>query len=436
MHNLGVSRWKRLTDLAMEYALYFLMVGISISNGLTSIGAGAVLLEWVLKKILLREKLAAPRPLVILSGLLFLAYAASLFNSEYLPQSLRALFFKTGKYLLLMLAIADGVKEKRVAIRMGLVLCLTAAFVCWDGFYQFFSGRDLLLFREAGRLDVFYKGWEFHSFRVTGPFPAANTFASYLVPVLMLGLALSFLRLPSKTPSPLSSPPPPRGRGKGEGNSWNIAWGKGICLGSMVLGLLLTFSRGGLVACLGGVLMLAVLLKKKILWIIPIVFLVAFLFGKNLYGNRAAKEGALDPTVETRLVMLRDATRMFQSHPWTGIGLNTYYKTHEKSHSLAIPPSYAHNSYIQMIAEVGIVGFISFMALLIYWFGRGMRSFRRSQDPELKFLLGGVLAGVFGLCTASFFDNVLFELLPVTFFWVLMGYGIALTKSRSENGVL
>lgn len=412
MNNLGIIRSTRWLDQAMEYALYFMVVGISISNALTGIGVGAVLLVWALRKVVLREKISVPRPLLILAGVLFLADTASLIHSEYLGQSIHALFLKNGKYLLLMLAIADGIKEKRVAIHMALVLCLTATFICWDGFYQFFSGRDLLFFREAGTLDVYRGAFEFHSPRITATFPAANSLASYLVPVLMLGLALSFFYRVHTRKS---------------------AWGKGVCLGSMVLCLLLTFSRGGLIACLGGVLMLAFLFKKKVLWVIPVIFLVVFLSGRNLYGNRAARDGAIDPTVETRLLMLKDAARMFRSHPWTGIGLNTYYKTHEKNHSLAIPPSYAHNSYIQMIAEIGVVGFMSFMALMIYWFGKGLRSFGKLRDPELKFLLGGALAGVLGLCAASFFDNVLFELLPATLFWIFMGYGAALTRIGSEN---
>jgi O-antigen ligase len=412
MNNFSKLKSPQSLDRAMEYALYFLVIGITVSNAFASIGMGAVLLVWSYRKIALGGKLSVPRPLLIVSGVFFLAYAASLIHSEYLGKSVHALFLKYGKYLLLMLAIADGIKEKRVAARIALVLCLAAAFICADGFYQFFTGRDLLLFREAGRLDVFYGDREFHSFRVTATFPAPNTFASYLVPVLMLGLALFF--------------------------SWGaktrkILWGKCICLGSMVLCLLLTFSRGGLIACLGGILMLAFLLKKKILWVIPVVFLVVFLFGKNLYGNRAAREGAIDPTVEARLLMLKDAGRMFRSHPWTGIGLNTYYKTHERNRSLAIPPSYAHNTYVQMVAEVGIVGFLAFSTLMIYWFRRGMGVFKKMRDPELKFLLGGVLSGVFGLCVASFFDNVLFELLPATLFWVLMGYGVALTRIGLKN---
>lgn len=412
MTNLDNSRIGLLMSRAMECALYFLVVGIFISNAFASIGVGAVLLLWAVKRFIHKESSFVPRSLVILAVLLFLAYAASLIHSEYLGKSIAALFLKYGKYLLLMLAVAEGVKEKRVAIHMAWVLCLTATFICWDGFYQFFSGRDLLLFREAGKLDVYHGALQFHSFRVTATFPAANTFASCLVPILMLGLALSFF-FGTKTRK--------------------LAWGKEICLGSMVLCLLLTFSRGGLIACLGGVLMLAFLFKKKILWIIPIVFLVIFLFGKHLYGNRSGQEGVIDPTVETRLLMLKDATRMFQSHPWTGIGLNTYYKNIEKDHSPSLPASYAHNSYIQMLAEVGIVGSMSFMILMIYWFGSGLRSFRKLRDPDMKFLLGGVLAGVFGLCTVSFFDNVLFELLPATLFWTLMGYGVAL--SQIETGI-
>jgi len=414
MNNLETPRLTRWLDRAMEYALYFMVVGIFISNAFTSGGVGAVLLLWAVKRFILRENSSVPRPLIILSGVLFLAYAASLIHSEYLGQSIPALFLKYGKYLFLMVAIAEGVKEKRVAINMALALCGVATFICWDGFYQFFSGRDFLLCREAGRLDVFHQGWQFHSFRVTATFPAANTFASSLVPALMLGLALFYCSV-TKT--------------------WKVVWGKVGCLGCMVLCLFLTFSRGGLIACLGGIFMLAFLFKKKILLIIPVIFLVVFLSGKGLYGNRSAGNGAIDPTVETRLLMLKDATRMFESHPWTGIGLNTYYKVCERNQSRTIPPDYAHNSYIQLLAEVGIVGFMSFMALMIYWFVRGMRSFRKLHDLELRFLLGGVLAGVLGLCVASFFDNVLFELLPATLFWVLMGYSVALARLGSENSV-
>ncbi|MFH0986166.1 MAG: O-antigen ligase family protein [Candidatus Omnitrophota bacterium] len=420
MENIFINRANtpiavRRMDRALEFALYFLVVGVSISNALASIGVGAVLLAWVFRKIILREKLIVPKILIVLAGVLLLSYAASLIYSEFLGQSLHALFLKYGKYLVLMLAIADGVREKRVAVNMAVFLCLTAVLLSFDGFYQFFVGRDLLLFREAGRLDVYNGFKEVHFPRITSTFPAANTFASYLVPVLMLGLPLSFFYGPKTQKS---------------------SFVKGICLGCIVLSLLLTFSRGGIIACLAGVFALAFLLRKKILWVIPVIFLVAFLFGMNLYGSRADRGDAMDPTVRARLLMLQDATRMFQTHPWTGIGLNTYYKTCEKSSSLTIPPSYAHNSYIQMLTEVGIVGFMSFMALMIYWFSCGLRSLKKSFDPELKFLLAGTLAGVLGLCVASFFDNVLFELLPATLFWILMGYGVALAKTGSGKVTL
>ena len=401
----------RVLRQAMEYALYAMLVGVSISNALTGIGVAVVLLLWTVKRFILRERASVPRPLVILEAILFLAYAASLLNSGYLGQSLRALFFKTGQYLLLVFAVVEGLKEKRVAINMALVLCGIATFICFDGFYQFVAGRDLLLFREAGWLDVFYGGKEFHSFRITATFPAANTLASYLAAALMLGLALTFFY---------------------GVQSRKIAWGKGICLGSMFLCLLLTFSRGGLIGFLAGVLVLAFLFKKKRLLALPIILAVVFLCAENIYGSRTPQEGMMDPTVQTRLLMLKDAARMFRSQPWTGIGLNTYYKNNEKNRSASLPASYAHNSYMQMIAEVGIVGFMAFVALLIYWFRSGFRAFWRLRDPELKFLLGGVLAGGVGLCVNAFFDNVFFSLLPATLFWIFFGYAVALTKMGSD----
>ena len=45
----------------------------------------------------------------------------------------------------------------------------------------------------------------------------------------------------------------------------------------------------------------------------------------------------------------------------------------------------------------------------------------------------GVLAGVFGLYTASFFDTIFFDLLLAALFWILMGYGVAHARIASEN---
>lgn len=412
MTRLIISKKTHFADRYMEYALYFLVAGVSISNTMTGMGVGAVLLLWAVKRLILKKVSIVPKAVVILGTLVFLAHVLSLLNSEYLGQSLRALFLRTGQYLLLVFAISEGVKEKRVAVNMALVLCVTATFLCFDGFFQFFSGRDLLLSREAGRLDVFYGDLAFHSFRITANFPAANLFASYLVAVLMVGLSVSIFL--------------------GNSNS-RSAFGLGVILASMLLCLFLTFSRGGAVACFVGALFLAILLNKKQLWVIPVLFLLVLGAGTKVYGNRAPAADLTDPTLETRITMLKDAVKIFRMSPWTGIGLNTYYKAHEKYRSSSLPASYAHNSYAQMLAEVGIVGFFAFLSFMVYWFYLGLQTIRKFHDYELKCLLGGVLAGVLGLCVHALFDNVLYSLMPATLFWVLIGYGIALTRIGSES---
>ena len=115
----------------------------------------------------------------------------------------------------------------------------------------------------------------------------------------------------------------------------------------------LTFSRGGFIAFFVCLVWLAFYRSKKIFLLVLPIALILMLFPYRSYFNRAYIIQAVDPTVHRRLLIWEGAVNMIKDRPLVGHGLNTYNATYPeyKPEELTTNP-YAHNSYLQMLAEI------------------------------------------------------------------------------------
>jgi O-antigen ligase len=149
-----------------------------------------------------------------------------------------------------------------------------------------------------------------------------------------------------------------------------------LAAGAILAGVILSQSRMGLVAAAAAVATVAfggLWLRRtqqrpsRWLWLMPILIvlgIVAFLstdatvlrFGEALGGGI---EG------EGRLTLWRESWRLFRAYPLTGSGLGTY--THALSPFRSWMPmnavEFAHNDYLQILDELGVVGFALAMTL-------------------------------------------------------------------------
>ncbi len=107
-------------------------------------------------------------------------------------------------------------------------------------------------------------------------------------------------------------------------------------------------------------------------------------------------------SVGTRLNMIKVGSEIFISHPIAGVGVgdsNDEFKKiiHSKYPRLKclLPYNHLHNQYIQIMAQVGIIGLI--LLLLIFYF-----FFRESKDKKLGFLFSLSIM-------LAFFGDVLFS---------------------------
>jgi putative inorganic carbon (HCO3(-)) transporter len=124
---------------------------------------------------------------------------------------------------------------------------------------------------------------------------------------------------------------------------------------------------------------------------------------------------------------------VIRDYPVLGTGVNTYSTVQWRYENEWGWGGYPHNSYLQMTAETGVVGLLSFLWLLFSLYKNSFRNLKKMQRPELRFLLISFLTGLSGLLIHSFFDTTLYSVQLSSFMWLLMGLIVALQYAEEPN---
>ena len=148
------------------------------------------------------------------------------------------------------------------------------------------------------------------------------------------------------------------------------------------LAVVMSASRMGMVV-LGMVLFLLTFHYRKLalLAVVAAVLVAAFL--PQEYWVRFVSLGQLGGIVVDRSLQLRQhaletAWELFKSHPFTGVGLGCVAAESGRYMSM---PKVAHNTYVALLAGLGIFGFLAYFA----WFASGVRmAFRALRLTRLE----------------------------------------------------
>jgi O-antigen ligase len=137
----------------------------------------------------------------------------------------------------------------------------------------------------------------------------------------------------------------------------------------------------------------------------------------------------VDPegSAEQRYEIWKVAMAIIRDHPLAGVGLGAYSNVHEQYargggfSQIAAGKRDTHSTYLNVMAETGIVGFMLFMAIFGVAMVRADRVRRRIRErfprysQQLLFLnlglLGYLLAGIFGSFSGLSFPYIYVALL-------------------------
>ena len=139
---------------------------------------------------------------------------------------------------------------------------------------------------------------------------------------------------------------------------------------------------------------------------------------------------------QSRPQIWRAARNMITDHPWAGVGVNTFVLSYGRYHApgdrfLDHPP-YAHNDYLHMLAEIGIVGFSAFLALLGAAFRQVVRVIRSLPDP-LRGAALGIGCGLAAFLLNGITESGLYYSRTMTLFW--LGVGLLFSAPFVSNQI-
>src|SRR5581483_2380180 len=121
--------------------------------------------------------------------------------------------------------------------------------------------------------------------------------------------------------------------------------------------------------------------------------------------------------------------------PFTGIGLNTFpiildtlYPLFSVGPDAQVP--HAHNLFLQTAVDLGVIGFVSLVALLIAAAVALVKAWKRL--PAERYFGTGIGLGLLAHVIYSLTDAVALGAKPGVFLWAMLGAAISLSAGKAE----
>ena len=214
----------------------------------------------------------------------------------------------------------------------------------------------------------------------------------------------------------------------------------------MTSALLLSGSRGGLVAVIAEIILLVILTTKlkgtKSLLLktgLSLVLVVAAVGGAIFVGGdtsltKFAEKAASEDISSSRFHIWDVTLKVIAEHLPFGTGLGAYTQAYTKFDTLSGQDlvEQAHNDYLQIVSDAGIVGLILGVAFLFLFFREGVRNIR-SSNTFRRGVATGAFAGCFAILIHSVFDFVLHITAISVMFLTLMAMLIAAGRRFDDD---
>ena len=218
------------------------------------------------------------------------------------------------------------------------------------------------------------------------------------------------------------------------------------CSALIFLGLIYSFSRMGLLVAIASIAILAVLSaagghtgKNRALaaggMLAIMLTFVVLAIPNGLLDRFAQTPAGEDLTSDARLQIWKETQHLIGAYPIFGCGLGTYASAIQK-YRASSPLSlvdFAHNDYLQLLAELGPIGFVPLFACGLLNFGRLFRRALTEVRTRRRFLAAGCATSLFAIAMHSLVDfNLYIPANAMLVAWVA-GIGTAMEFPTDEK---
>jgi O-antigen ligase len=227
----------------------------------------------------------------------------------------------------------------------------------------------------------------------------------------------------------------------------------------MTIAVLFTGSRGGMLSLIAiGIFFATVRLfnfekrnevpKSKnvlisvaaILTVVVVVVGITFFLGEDasLIRSIGLSESTQADVSSGRLDFWKIALQIFIHNPILGSGLDSFAVAMSKYDTWngTFRIEQAHNDYLQVLAEAGLIGLGCVATFVFFTFKNGLKNIKSSEDRISRGISLGALAGCLGIFIHSIFDFPLRTPSNMLIFLVLIVLATTSVSSRKSNSSL
>jgi O-antigen ligase len=324
---------------------------------------------------------------------------ATLF-SKYFYESQKVFVARIVCYAAIFFLITETVTtKKRLHIILGSIM-ITAFIVGMDALWQYFKGIDWFFGypkSDPGLGQII---------ALSGPFVKHNSFSGYLELILPLVVFLALAR-----------------------KKWYLSILAFMVLVMLAFSWVYVFQRTSWVSVAFSVIIISFFVGKRYVVILGIFFICMACFLPPVVYER------MDQTFQeggdtNRFTMWKEGFQYFNRSPLIGAGLEGYYNYYKNKGATAM---HIHNTYLELLVDAGIMGFFSFLYLLVVFVKRSF-SVLKLADKRRKWILGGLLASCFSYFIAGLFStNMIVGVGFSSMFWMMLSLAVILPDLSSDS---
>jgi len=316
----------------------------------------------------------------------------------------------------------------------------------------------LIISSLLGLYGIFqYKGMDFSFWKgninrqqVFGLFGSVNYFAEYLIVPLPLAISL-FFTLQNRAHKIL------------------------LLVGILAMGgsLILTFTRGSYLAIgISSLFMFLLYLvvqgksfikehKKIFILTLALLILVTFVFAlpsplnkagtviSQIKGRISVSQFTQGYSLKRRIATWKFTGLIIKDHPILGSGIGTFkynslnYQARffDQGENRSLYPygiaDKAHNEYLQLAAEIGMLGLGIFLWLIITYFNVGIKLLKKLKDKDKQGIIIGLMGGVVSVLIDALLGFPLHLPATLVLFWLFIGLIVSLNhaENHAEQGI-
>ncbi|MGH4119868.1 O-antigen ligase family protein [Clostridium sp.] len=339
--------------------------------------------------------------LVILFAMMLVSTIYALDKKLALTESARFL-----TYIFMYFIIKYELNNKKKINILLKCYVVTSFVLCSIGIVQYFTGFAL----EGQFLTAYESG---KSVRIAATLYNPNAYGAYLIliifPVIMLGVY--------------------------EKNKYKkIIY---ILLSLLILtNILMTYSRNAELGFVLGLLVLTVIYSYKLIFALG-GFGVIICFIPSVFQRIKSITDMSGNVI--RIKLWKTALMMIKEHPILGVGngnfvtrYNEYIFKYKELRYYSYRNFPAHNSYLKVQSELGIIGIASFLGVVIAALLRIRKLYIKTKDTFHKPFYMGVMASLIAFLFMNLSDNLFFVPKATTYFWFLLATAEALLNPRTR----